>query len=86
MKNTTFIIVVIIAGLSGISSATFVVKEWNQAIVIELGKPKRTVTDAGLQHLTGLKNLRRLGVSATKVTDKGVEELQRALPQCTIDR
>lgn len=38
----------IIAALIAIKSSTYIVQEWQQVIVIELGKPKRTVTTAGL--------------------------------------
>ncbi|MCB1197891.1 MAG: protease modulator HflC [Bdellovibrionota bacterium] len=38
----------VIAALVIIRSSTYLVREWEQAIVIELGKPKRTVTEAGL--------------------------------------
>jgi hypothetical protein len=38
------------------------------------------VTDAGLKELHGLKALRLINVSRTKVTDEGVSELQKALP------
>jgi hypothetical protein len=43
-------------------------------------------TDAGLKHLMGLSNLRSLDLTNTKVTDAGVEELQKALPNCKIER
>jgi hypothetical protein len=43
------------------------------------------VTDAGLKELAALKNLAKLDLSAAnKVTDKGVKELQKALPKCKI--
>ncbi len=44
------------------------------------------VTDAGLVHLTGLTNLQTLNFSFTKITDAGVAELQKALPNCKISR
>jgi hypothetical protein len=44
------------------------------------------VTDAGLGHLKGLKKLKVLNLHGSKVTDRGVEELKRALPDCTISR
>jgi Leucine-rich repeat (LRR) protein len=34
-------------------------------------------TDSDLQHLIGLKNLKRLDLSFTKLTDKGLTHLQR---------
>jgi membrane protease subunit HflC len=42
------IVVFLVAGLVLWNSAFFVVNEWEQAIVIQLGKPVRTVTKPGL--------------------------------------
>jgi len=47
---------------------------------------QKKVTDAGLEHLKGLESLQHLDLRGTKVTDGGVENLQRALPNCKIDR
>jgi hypothetical protein len=44
------------------------------------------VTDAGLKELAGLKSLQSLDLSRTKVTDAGLKELQKALPDCEIVR
>jgi hypothetical protein len=44
------------------------------------------VTDAGLKELAGLKNLILLVLEETKVTGAGVKELQKALPNCRIQR
>ena len=44
------------------------------------------VTDAGLEYLTGLKNLELLTLPGTAVTDKGVAKLKAALPKCNITR
>ena len=44
------------------------------------------VTDAGLKELAGLKSLHTLYLSGTQVTDAGVAELQKALPDCRINR
>jgi hypothetical protein len=44
------------------------------------------VTDAGLEHLAGLKNLAELHLKGTAVTDKGVAKLKAALPKCSITR
>jgi Leucine-rich repeat (LRR) protein len=44
------------------------------------------VTDAGLPHLMGMTKLRKLDLKSPKVTDAGVNELQKALPNCEIDR
>jgi hypothetical protein len=38
------------------------------------------VTDAGLEHLHGLSNLRRLDLWRTKATASGVEKLKQAIP------
>lgn len=45
-----------------------------------------SVTDAGLAHLSGLTNLRGLDLRGTRVTEEGVAQLQRALPNCKIER
>jgi hypothetical protein len=42
------------------------------------------VTDAGLEHLRGLKNLYHVDLTNTRVTTKGAAELQRALPDAYI--
>jgi len=44
------------------------------------------VTDAGLAHLKGLTSLKWLAVAKTKVTDVGVNDLQKALPNVKITR
>jgi Leucine-rich repeat (LRR) protein len=44
------------------------------------------VTDAGLRQLTSLKELRLLRLYGTLVTESGVNEIRRALPQCWISR
>ncbi len=44
------------------------------------------IGDAGLEHLRGLTQLEQLDLSYTQVTDAGVAELQKALPNCKIDR
>ncbi|MEK6234406.1 MAG: hypothetical protein N2C14_06820 [Planctomycetales bacterium] len=42
------------------------------------------VTDADLVHLRELKQLKTLAIAFTQVTDEGVAELQKALPNCEI--
>ena len=42
------------------------------------------ITDAGLVHLKGLTGLQTLGLGSTKITDAGVADLQKALPNCRI--
>ena len=44
------------------------------------------ITDAGLPHLSGLAYLQVVDLRQTQVTDAGVQELQQALPGCTIER
>ncbi len=43
------------------------------------------VGDAGLSHLSGLSNLKQLYLWQTKVTPKGVDSLQKALPNLEIN-
>ena len=40
------------------------------------------MTDTGLAHLKGLSNLQWLNLVGTQVTDEGVRDLRRALPNC----
>jgi tetratricopeptide (TPR) repeat protein len=42
------------------------------------------VTDAGLKHLKGLRRLQHLGLVRTQITNNGVAELKRALPNIEI--
>ena len=42
------------------------------------------ITDAGLVHLKGLVSLKTLYLIMTKVTDTGVADLKKALPDCRI--
>jgi hypothetical protein len=45
------------------------------------------LTDDGLVHLKGLTNLQTLDlIGCEKITDSGVAELQKALPNCEIIR
>ena len=44
------------------------------------------VTDAGLASLKGLRQLQTLVLKGTRVTDAGVADLQKALPQLKIIR
>ena len=44
------------------------------------------VTDVGLGHLRGLKRLKYLNLEGTGVTDAGVQELRKALPNAKIVR
>jgi len=42
------------------------------------------ITDAGLAHLKGLTNLQELKLIYTPVTDEGIADLRRALPNCNL--
>ncbi len=44
------------------------------------------LSDAGLVYLQELTGLKRISVGKTKISDRGVEALKRALPQAAIDR
>jgi hypothetical protein len=44
------------------------------------------ITDEGLDHLRELTQLREIDCQWTKVTDGGIESLQRDLPHCRITR
>jgi hypothetical protein len=52
-----------------------------------LGLTEMAITDKGLHHLESLSNLRTLFLAkCPNVTDEGVARLQRALPNCKIER
>ena len=42
------------------------------------------ITDAGLMHLKGLRNLKHLTLVHTSVTAAGVQELKKALPDVKV--
>ena len=44
------------------------------------------ITDAGLEYLKNLRNLRSVTMQGTKVTQAGVDKLKEALPECEIVR
>jgi len=44
------------------------------------------ITDAGLNALSGLSQLRFLALTDTKVTEAGAAKLKKALPHCEIAR
>jgi len=48
------------------------------------GRGNTQVTDAGLEHLEGLTNLRHLGLRHTQVTEAGIRGLKIALPEISI--
>jgi len=43
------------------------------------------IGDAGLAHLQGHANLKRVHLLKTKVTANGIEALKKALPKCKIE-
>jgi hypothetical protein len=45
-----------------------------------------SITDEGMGHLMGMRELNELDLDATFVSDAGIENLQRALPNCTISK
>jgi hypothetical protein len=51
---------------------------------VSLAYLKEAITDAGLIHLKGMSNLKHLDLRDTKVTDAGVAELMKSLPNCQI--
>ncbi len=50
----------------------------------ELDLEDRPITDAALVHLRGLASLRWLNLRGTRLTPRGVSDLQNALPLCQI--
>ncbi len=42
------------------------------------------ITDKALEHFKGLGNLRYLSLVGTQVTEEGIAQLAKALPECTI--
>jgi hypothetical protein len=60
-----------------------IIRRFEKLEWLELGGTQ--ITDAGLTKLTELTKLRKLGLSCcTKVTQAGVQRLQKALPNCEI--
>jgi hypothetical protein len=55
-----------------------------QLRVLNLGDTH--VTDMGLVNLSGMPQLPSLSLWKTKVTNAGVADLQKALPNCKIER
>ena len=51
------------------------------------GFPETSQIDRlGLVHLKGLTRLEMLTLGGTKITDAGVTDLQKALPNCEIEK
>jgi len=72
------------AGLVGHSSLLEYLKDLPKIQTLSLDGTD--ITDAGLEHLEGLTLLQTLSLIGTKVTDAGVKRLQKALPNCHIQR
>ena len=64
------------------------VEEFPQIRELYLGSylSDRKITDAGLEHVGRMTRLQTLGIGGTRVTDRGVRKLQKALPNCDIER
>ena len=60
------------------------VTKYDQGKVIKVDLSKTQVTDAGLVHLKELANLQYLFLGEAKITDSGIVELQKTLPNCEI--
>lgn len=54
--------------------------------VNDLGLSGTPITDAGLEHLHKMSSLTHIHLQGTQVTSAGVAALQKALPQCQIDK
>jgi hypothetical protein len=74
----------IYAGLSSLSDTD--VMHLDVVPTLEYLETSRAITDAGLIHLRGLKNLKELDLNGSVVSDAGVAKLQQALPNCKITR
>ena len=57
---------------------------FHRAVNISLHGPK--YTDAVIEELGKLKSLETVTLYNTKITDDGVNQLKRALPDCRIER
>ena len=54
-------------------------------VTLDTGKTSaKALTDAGIDHLIKLKNLKQLDVVNTNLTDAGVARLRAALPNCDL--
>ena len=56
-----------------------------QGEVIKVTFNGSQITDAGLAHLAGLTKLQSISLPK-QITDAGIAELQKALPNCTIEK
>ena len=55
-----------------------------QGEVVEVNLMRTQITDEGLVHLKALTRLQDLSFGRNKITDAGVADLQKALPNCKI--
>ena len=55
-----------------------------QGEVVEINLMRTQITDEGLVHLKALTRLQDLSFGRNKITDAGVADLQKALPNCKI--
>ena len=53
---------------------------------LEIGARGLAVTDDSVPHFAKLKKLKALGIRGSKLTDTGLKELQKALPNCKITK
>ena len=73
----------LVAALKTIVSAEVrVVLDGSDVVGINLDDTK--VTDEAVEKLVGLDKLRWIGLVRTGVTPEGVENLRKALPNCTV--
>jgi len=73
----------LVAALKTIVSAEVrVVLDGSDVVGINLDDTK--VTDEAVEKLVGLDKLRWIGLVRTDVTPEGVENLRKALPNCTV--
>ena len=73
----------LVAALRTIVSAEVrVVLDGSDVVGVNLDDTK--VTDEALEKLVGLDKLRWIGLVRTDVTSKGVENLRKLLPNCTV--
>ena len=73
----------LVAALRTIVSAEVrVVLDGSDVVGVNLDDTK--VTDEAMEKLVGLDKLRWIGLVRTDVTSKGVENLRKLLPNCTV--
>ena len=60
------------------------VRIFHRATKLSLEGP--AYTDAAVEHISQLKDLKSLTLSRTQITDQGLKRLRRSLPLCQIER